>query len=132
MMSRNPTAAGKGSRPSGVRKASAAALTPKEVLGMLRRHVWLVIFMTILGGAAGTGGWHLIQRYLPQYKAETVIKVLPPVETDPWSRRLPGPQDIQYGIVSLVNLMKMQSSLQELPISDKVRETKGFSANGCD
>lgn len=129
MMSRNPTAAGKGSRPSGGRKASAAALTPKEVMGMLRRHVWLVIFVTILGGAAGTGGWHLIRRYLPLYKAETAIKVLPPIETDPMEIVASQvQQDIQYGHrVSLANLMKMQSNLQELlRISDKVRDTKWF------
>ncbi len=129
MMSRNPTAAGKGPKPSGVRKASAAALTPREVLGMLRRHVWLVIFVTILGGAAGTGGWYLVRRYLPLYKAETVIKVLPPIETDPMEVVASQvQQDIQYGHrLSLANLMKMQSNLQELiRISDKVRETKWF------
>ena len=96
---------------------------------MLRRHVWLVIFMTILGGAAGTGGWHLVRRYLPQYKAETVIKVLPPGETDPMEVVASQvQQDIQYGHrLSLANLMKMQSNLQELlRISDKVRETKWF------
>jgi succinoglycan biosynthesis transport protein ExoP len=129
MMSRNPTAAGKASRPSGARKASAAALTPKEIVGMLRRHVWLVIFLTILGGAAGAGGWRLVRRYLPQYKAETVIKVLPPGETDPMEVVASQvQQDIQYGHrVSLANLMKMQSSLEELiRISDKVRGTKWF------
>ncbi|MBN1508043.1 MAG: polysaccharide biosynthesis tyrosine autokinase [Sedimentisphaerales bacterium] len=129
MMGRNPGAAGKASRPSGARKASAASLTPREVLGMLRRHVWLVFFMTILGGAAGTGGWYLIRRYLPLYKAETVIKVLPPITTDPMEIVASQvQQDIQYGHrVSLANLMKMQSSLQELiRISDKVRATKWF------
>jgi len=96
---------------------------------MLRRHVWLVLFMTILGGAAGSGGWYLIRRYLPQYKAETVIKVLPPVTTDPMEIVASQvQQDIQYGHrVSLANLMKMQSTLQELiRISDKVRATKWF------
>ncbi len=96
---------------------------------MLRRHVWLVIFMTILGGAAGAGGWHLVRRYLPSYKAETVIKVLPPVETDPMEVVASQvQQDIQYGHrVSLANLMQMQSNLEELiRINDKVRGTKWF------
>jgi capsular exopolysaccharide synthesis family protein len=129
MTGRNPTANGKTPRPSGARKASAAALTPKEVLGMLRRHIWLVTFMTLLGGAAGFGGWKLIRRYAPLYKAQTVIKVLPPVETDPMEVVASQvQQDIQYGHrVSLANLMKMQSNLEELiRISDKVRATKWF------
>jgi capsular exopolysaccharide synthesis family protein len=103
-------------------------LTPKEVLGMLRRHVWLVLFMTVLGAATGAGGWYLVRRYLPLYKAEAVIKVLPPVETDPMEIVASQvQQDIQYGHrVSLANLMKRQSSLQELVQSSKVRETKWF------
>ena len=96
---------------------------------MLRRHVWLVIFMTILGGSAGGGGWYLIRRYMPLYKAETVIKVLPPVQNDPMEIVASQvQQDIQYGHrVSLANLMKMQSNLEELiRISNNVRNTKWF------
>jgi succinoglycan biosynthesis transport protein ExoP len=130
MTSRNPTVAGKTLKPSGAARAPASALTPKEVVGMLRRHVWLVIFMTMLGSAIGVGGWYAIRRYLPLYKAEAVIKVLPPVETDPMQVVASQvQQDIQYGHrVSLANLMKLQSNLQELiRISNKVRETKWFS-----
>jgi succinoglycan biosynthesis transport protein ExoP len=129
MMSRNPTVAGKTPRPSAARN-SASALTPKEVMGMLRRHVWLVTFMTLLGAAAGGGGWYAIRRYLPLYKAEAVIKVLPPVETDPMQVVASQvQQDIQYGHrVSLANLMKLQSNLQEvIRISTGVRETKWFT-----
>ena len=100
----------------GRKGASEAALTPKEVLGMLRRHLWLILFVTILGGTVGTGGWYLVRRYLPLYRAETVIKVLPPVDTDPMEIVVAQvQQDIQYGHrVSLANLMKSQSTLQEL------------------
>jgi capsular exopolysaccharide synthesis family protein len=129
MISRNPAAAGKASKSSGAGRTSAVALTPKEVLGMLRRHVWLVIFLTLLGGSVGGGGWYLIRRYIPLYKAETVIKVLPPVQTDPMEIIASQvQQDIQYGHrVSLANLMKLQSNLQELiRISSNVRNTKWF------
>ena len=129
MVNRNPTAAGRAPRSRGAGKAPAAALTPREILGMLRRHVWLVIFMTVLGASLGGAAWYLIRRYLPLYKAETVIKVLPPVDTDPMEVVASQvQQDIQYGHrVSLANLMKLQSSLQELTRDDKVRETKWFT-----
>ena len=96
---------------------------------MLRRHMWLIFFMVLLGGAAGGGGWHLVRRYLPLYKAETVIKVLPPIETDPMEIVASQvQQDLQYGHrVSLANLMKRQSSLQELLKSDRVRGTNWFT-----
>ncbi len=126
MMKRNPTVEGSRPRPSGASGAAETALTPREALGMLRRHVWLVLFVTVLGATVGGGGWYLVRRYLPLYQAEAVIKVLPPVETDPMEIVASQvQQDIQYGHrVSLANLMKRQGSLQELLQSSKVRDTK--------
>jgi capsular exopolysaccharide synthesis family protein len=117
--------------------ASEAVLTPKEALGMLRRHLWLILFMTILGGAVGTGGWYLLRRYLPLYRAETAIRVLPPIETDPMNMVVAQvQQDIRYGHrVTLANLMKSQSTLQELLQRDEVRNTKWYrqkTKNGVD
>ncbi|HON91387.1 MAG TPA: polysaccharide biosynthesis tyrosine autokinase [Sedimentisphaerales bacterium] len=128
MMKRNPAAAGTVSRSTQVRGASEAALTPKEVFGMLRRHLWLIFFMTVVGAAVGGGGWFLVRRYLPLYRAETVIKVLPPVETDPMEIVASQvQQDIQYGHrVSLANLMKSQSSLQKLLQREAVQATKWY------
>jgi capsular exopolysaccharide synthesis family protein len=112
----------------GTPSASDAALTPKEALGMLRRHLWLTFFMVVLGGAAGSGGWYLVHRYLPLYRAETAIKVLPPIDTDPMNIVVAQvQQDIRYGHrVSLANLMKSQSSLQSLLQRDEVRATKWY------
>ncbi len=95
---------------------------------MLRRHVWLILFMTVLGGAVGGGGWYLVRRFLPLYRAETVIKVLPPVQTDPMEIVTSQvQQEIQYGHrVSLANLMKTQSSLQKLLQVDRVQATDWY------
>jgi succinoglycan biosynthesis transport protein ExoP len=128
MMKSNPTVAGRMPRAPGAKGAAKAALTPKEALGMLRRHIWLILFMTIIGGAAGSGGWYLVVRYLPLYKAETAIKVLPPIQTDPMNIvAAQVQQDIRYGHrVSLADLMKSQSSLQDLLKRDEIRSTKWF------
>jgi polysaccharide biosynthesis transport protein len=133
----NPPVAGRPSRPPAAKAASEAVLTPKEALGMLRRHLWLILFMTILGGAVGTGGWYLLRRYLPLYRAETAIRVLPPIETDPMNMVVAQvQQDIRYGHrVTLANLMKSQSTLQELLQRDEVRNTKWYrqkTKNGVD
>jgi len=128
MAQKEPKAAGRRPNPTGPVAAVPTALTPKEVMGILRRHFWLILFMTILGGAVGTGGWYLMRRFRPLYKAEAIIKVLPPVETDPMEVvATQVQQDIQYGHrVSLASLMRTQSSLQDLLQSDKVRQTKWF------
>jgi uncharacterized protein involved in exopolysaccharide biosynthesis len=126
MTKSNPPVAGRMVRPPAAKGAAEATLTPKEALGMLRRHLWLILFMTVIGGALGTGGWYLVRRYLPLYRAETAIKVLPPVETDPMNIVVAQvQQDIRYGHrVSLANLMKTQSTLQELVQRDEIRNTK--------
>ncbi len=128
MAKSDPTVAGRVPRHPDARSGSEATLTPKEALGMLRRHLWLILFLTIIGGAAGTGGWYLIRRYLPLYRAETAIKVLPPIEMDPMSIVVAQvQQDIRYGHrVSLANLMKSQSTLQGLLQRDEVRNTKWY------
>jgi len=115
-------------RSAGAKGASETALTPKEALGMLRRHLWLILFVTLLGGAAGTGGWYLVRRYLPLYRAETAIKVLPPIVTDPMDIVVAQvQQDVRYGHrVALASLMKSQSTLQELLQRDEIRRTKWY------
>jgi succinoglycan biosynthesis transport protein ExoP len=105
-----------------------SALTPREVPGMLRRHLWLILFVTLIGGAAGTGGWYLVRRYLPLYRAETAIAVLPPTVTDPTDIAVAqAQQDVRYGHrVALANLMKSQSTLQELLQRDEIRRTRWY------
>lgn len=128
MTKKNPTVGSRTQGPPSGNGASEAALTPREVLGMLRRHVWLILFMTILGAGLGGGGWRLARRFLPLYQAETVIKVLPPVDTDPMEIVASEvQQDIQYGHrVSLANLMKSQNTLQRLLQSTRVQDTNWY------
>lgn len=119
--------------PAGVRPmAASAALTPKEVFGILRRHVLLMISLTILGFIVGGVSWYLLRRYAPQYTARTFIRVLPPVEKDPMT--IPAAQvakDIQYGYrVSMANLMMQQSTLQRLIDRDRIQQTNWFKRFG--
>jgi len=108
---------------------AAATLTPKEALGILRRHILLIIALTLLGLMVGGAGWWLIRKFYPRYTARTLIQVLPPVETDPMT--IGGIQlqkDILYGHrMSIVGLIKQQSTLQDLLARDDVKETKWFA-----
>lgn len=112
--------------------AGAAALTPKELFLILRRHVFLIIVFTILGLMAGGGAWYLLLRYLPEYKAQTYIEVLSPVEKDPMTiGQAMVHKDILYGHrLSMANLIKQQSTLRELIDKDKVRDTEWFKNFG--
>jgi capsular exopolysaccharide synthesis family protein len=112
--------------------AAAAALTPKEVFGILRRHILLMVSLTILGFIIGGASWYLLLRYAPEYTAQTFIRILPPVEKDPMTiTAAQVQQDIQYGHrVSMANLITQQSTLQSLLDKSKVQETEWFKSFG--
>lgn len=136
MEEERPTVANRVARPPRCTSGppAAAALTPKEVFGILRRHILLIIIMTVLGLGAGCGTWYLLRKYLPGYTAQTYIEVLPPVETDPMNIVAAQVQkDIQYQHrLSMANLIKQQRALQELLRDDKVRATKWFEQRNRD
>ncbi len=117
-----------GSSPSAA-GSPAATLTPKEVLGILRRHIVLIILLTVLGLAAGGGTWYLLCKYLPKYTAQILIEVMPPVQNDPMNIvDTQVNKDIHYQHrLSIASLIKQQRNLQDLlQKSDKVRATKWF------
>jgi len=112
----------------GPRSPAASSLTAKEVFGILRRHILLIIFLTALGLGAGGGAWKLLQMRFPRYTARTFIQVLPPTETDPMTiGTVQLQKDILYGYrQSIANLIKQQSTLEDLLDRDKVKETRWF------
>lgn len=115
-------------RPAGPAHAANASLTPREVFGILRRHVFLIFFLTVLGLAAGGGIWKLLQVKFPGYTARTYIQVLPPVETDPMTiGTVQLQRDVLYGHrQSVANLIKQQRTIEELLKRDTVKETAWY------
>lgn len=124
-----PVAASRMARPAGPQPQTAASLTPKEVFGIVRRHILLICFMTLLGLAAGGGAWMLLQKYLPKYTAKTYIQVLPPVEKDPLTiSTIQLQKDILYEHrQSIANLLKQQRTLEDLLDRDAVKDTGWFA-----
>jgi succinoglycan biosynthesis transport protein ExoP len=133
-----PAALKRMARPAAPRPGSpptpSACLTPKEVFGILRRHVFLIVCFTVLGLAAGGGTWKLLQKYVPRFTARTFIQVLPPVEKDPMTiGSVQLHKDILYGHrQSIANLIKQQNTLEELLDRDKVKETRWYERRDGD
>ncbi len=129
MVEEKPKTSNRLATPNVLRPSAAASLTTKEVLGILRRHILLIIFCTILGLAAGGGIWKFLQKYSPKYTAKTYIQVLSPVPTDPMTI---GTAQLQKDILynyrqSIANLIKQQSTLQELVARNNVKQTDWFN-----
>ncbi len=114
--------------PAGLRSDDSASLTAREVMGILRRHLFLMFILTVLGFAAGLGIWKVLQKYYPEYNATTYIKVLSPTPSDPWVIGGPLPQkDILYAHRrSIANLIMQQSNLEYLLSNDTIRQTRWY------
>jgi polysaccharide biosynthesis transport protein len=108
--------------------ALPASLTPKELLGILRRHAWFIVFITLAGFCVGGGAWYGLRKYKPSYTAQTFIEVMPPVEADPTQIQMPQVhKDLQYGYrVSMASLIKQQNTYQDLLKLDAIRRTAWF------
>lgn len=119
---------------SGSSTASAMNITPKEILDILRRHLFLIISLTILGVGVGVGLWFVLSIVAPKYTARTYIEVLHPGQFDPTVIGTPlASKEIAYEFrFSKAALIKQQSYLQELIRRDAVRETKWFKWFGND
>ena len=106
----------------------AAAMTPKEIMGILRRHVGLILLVTVLGSVIGGASWFLFSRYMPRYTATAHIEVLPPLQQDPTQITATQPQkDIYYQFrFTQAALMTQQNMLQELLRHSAVRETDWY------
>jgi len=106
----------------------APTLTPKEIIGILRRHVLLMIFSATLGLVIGGVAWYLFRRFLPTYTAQTAIEVLPPGTEDPMEiGSSPGNKDMAYQLrFTKAAFIKQQSTLENLLRRDKVRDTEWF------
>ncbi|MEJ2705565.1 MAG: polysaccharide biosynthesis tyrosine autokinase [Sedimentisphaerales bacterium] len=133
-MAGRPSASNRMARPGPIRPAPSDSLTPKEVFVVLRRHVLLILCLTVLGLVAGGGAWKLLRKYLPRYTARTYIQVLPPVEKDPMTiGSVQLQRDILYGHrQSIASLIKQQSTLDDLLDRDKVKETRWYARLGKD
>ncbi|MBW8016566.1 MAG: polysaccharide biosynthesis tyrosine autokinase [Planctomycetes bacterium] len=107
---------------------AASTMTPKEIVGIIRRHIFMIVVFTILGTCAGVGSWFLVKTYFPKYTSIGAIEVLPPIDVDP--TKIGGPQpnpDLFYQFRSTKAFrFRDQGFLQDLLLDDDIREMKWF------
>ncbi len=108
--------------------AGAMAMTPKEIMGILRRHIWMIIGFTVLGTIIGAGLWVLCDVLIPKYTAVGGIRVSPPGIKSPDELTDPQPnKDIYYQHrFTMASLIKQQGMLENLVDQPKVQDTNWF------
>jgi succinoglycan biosynthesis transport protein ExoP len=126
-----PTSPGAMVRRAGPRPPMAAGestLTPKQIAGILRRHILLMIFSATVGLVVGGVAWYLFQRFLPTYTAQTAIEVLTPGISDPMEvTSSPANKDMAYQLrFTKAAFIRQQSTFENLLRRDKIRDTEWF------
>jgi capsular exopolysaccharide synthesis family protein len=103
-------------------------MTPKEIVGILRRHIWMILLSAITGMIIGTGLFFLLKRVYPRYSTRARIEVMPATEGDPWVFNVAQPQKDTYyqHRFSKAAMVKQQDLLQELIRQDEIRQTDWF------
>jgi succinoglycan biosynthesis transport protein ExoP len=124
-VSSGPMVRAGGMRPMGM---MAAGMTPKEMMGILRRHIFLISALTIVGFIVGVGAWFLLRTYLPKYTAKAFIEVSSGEAKDPTDfieAQLNKDLYYQRRFTKAMSI-KQLSMLQDLLEVYKIRETDWF------
>jgi capsular exopolysaccharide synthesis family protein len=118
------------SRPALATQSAGVAdmMTPKEIVGILRRHIWMILISAIAGMIIGTGLFFLLKRVYPRYSTRARIEVLPSEMGDPLGFVNAQPQKDTYyqHRFSKAAMVKQQDLLQELLQQDDIRQTDWF------
>ncbi|MBW8035204.1 MAG: polysaccharide biosynthesis tyrosine autokinase [Planctomycetes bacterium] len=114
---------------------AAQGMTPKEILGIIRRHIFLIVFMTVIGTCIGGGSWFLLYKYAPKYSAQALILVSPSGAEDPdiFTTATPN-QNIFFNFrkskaFSLKQPVHLRTLLRD---SDNVQNTSWYKSFGSD
>lgn len=126
---RPPMRPPQGPRPPMGPAAGGMAMTPKEIAGILRRHIWMIIIFAVLGTIIGGGAWFLCDRYLPKYTYRRSIDVAMPITEDPL---IIGTSQVQKDIYyqfrfTKAAMIKQPYMLKQLiDNSDEIKDTNWF------
>ncbi|MBN1125983.1 MAG: polysaccharide biosynthesis tyrosine autokinase [Sedimentisphaerales bacterium] len=111
--------------PGGMRlpMATTPQMTPKEMLGILRRHIWLVVILTMLMSVLSVGAWFVKKTFWPEYTASSGVEVLPQGVTDPMQiEQTSVNKDVQFQFRNFkAAMLTSPSTLEEFLKRDDVR-----------
>ena len=126
---RPPMRPPQGPRPPQGSVAGGIGMTPKEIVGILRRHVWMIIIFVVLGTMIGAGLWYYYDRYLPKYTSVGTVHVDMPITQDPFGvgTATVSPSLYHQFRVTKAELIKQDYMFRELLTkSEKIKDTVWF------
>jgi len=114
--------------------APTTTFTPKEILGMLRRRMWMIMIITTLMIIASMGLWFVLLKLAPRYTSRGLIKCFMPIQNDMLSTQqiIPTPGLIELETRSKAQELRNESFLAEILARKVVRDSKWYKSFGND
>jgi len=129
-LSVNPTgkAQGQSRLPGAAVPSGEVSLTPKEILGILRRRMWMIIIITTLFTMLSVGLWVIFKRFAPIYTAKGYIQVSMPL--DPTiGVKMTRKEIIDIEAQSAATRINNDAFYADLLARDKVKKSKWLGNN---
>ena len=109
-------------RRAGTPSAASKGMTGRDVMRVVRRHLWLILILLVVFTAASVGGTRLWLRYSPTFRSTVRLSVTPP-RVDAYAlatRNVASDLDIQKQ--SYVNVAKVEAVLRRAINDDKTED----------
>lgn len=116
-----------GRRPASSSASTQSGMTAKDIFGMLRRHIWLIVISLIIFTGASVAGTAVWRYYRPSFDAMATIAVQPPRESfmDPTRNPLGNEQYIERLMMSQAQSIGSEKVYAE--VANRIRGTQWFS-----
>ena len=109
--------------------AAPAAFGPRDILGILRRRIWIIVIFVILGAIGGGAAWWLLRRYAPVYVSRAQWKCqVPNLETTMRPTELRMSKDaITLATEEQAQRVKSAEFLQDVLTQPSIKNTNWFA-----
>ena len=108
--------------------ATGTGMTYKDVLGILRRRMWLIIIITAVFGILSTALWYVFLVYGPEYRSVGFVRCKMPIQEGLFGMGgvIPRQDVIKMATTSNAALLNNESFLSKVLERTKVKETEWY------
>ncbi|MBN1437065.1 MAG: polysaccharide biosynthesis tyrosine autokinase [Sedimentisphaerales bacterium] len=115
-------------------QSSTSTLTPKDIMGMLKRRMWLIIIITFVAIIAAGGLWYFCYKNYPKYTSTGIISCKMPVHQDVFTRNplIPQAQIIEQETQNKAIFLRSDYFLEKILERTDVMNTRWYASFGRD
>jgi len=116
------------------RPPTAAAISPKDILRIVRQRIWMIVIITILSTILSVVLYFVVRKYYPRYTSEGIIECKMPEQQDLLSGQIMAPNTnvIEMETASRAAYLMSDSFLGKVLERDNVQRSNWYLARQND